>query len=47
MVWITDIVYRLGDELSKRAERPDYVAVKGRANIHTPIDRRETSEGGR
>lgn len=44
MVWITDIVYRLGDDLSKRPERPDYIAVKGRANIRIPIERRETSE---
>jgi hypothetical protein len=44
MVWITDIVYRLGDDLSKRAVRPDYIAVKGRANIRIPIERRETHE---
>ncbi len=44
MVWVTDIVYRLGDDLSKRAERPDYIAVKGKANIRIPIERRETNE---
>lgn len=45
MVWVTDIVYRLGDDLSKRAIRPNYIAVKGRANIRIPIERRETNEG--
>jgi len=44
MVWVTDIVYRLGDDLSKRAARPDYIAVKGKANIRIPIERRETNE---
>ena len=37
MVLITDIVYRLVDELAKRPQRPDYIAVKGRADIRIPI----------
>ncbi len=44
MVSITDIVYRLGSELAKRPTRPDYIAVKGRANIRIQIERRKTKE---
>jgi Zn-dependent M28 family amino/carboxypeptidase len=44
MVWITDIVYRLGDDLAKRQERPDYIAVQGRANIQIGIESHTSSE---
>jgi len=40
MVWVTDIVYRLGDDLAKGQERPDYIAVQGQANVRLPIERR-------
>ncbi len=40
MVAITDMVYQLGSELAKSPQRPQYIAVKGRANIRIPIERK-------
>jgi acetylornithine deacetylase/succinyl-diaminopimelate desuccinylase-like protein len=40
MVTITDMVYQLGSDLAKNRERPKYLAVKGRANIRIPIERK-------
>ncbi len=47
MVWITDIVYRLVDDLAKAPVRPGYIAVKGRANIRLPLDGRDSNEAKR
>ncbi len=44
MVSITDIVYQLGLDLAKTPKRPAYIAVKGRANIRLPIERRTKAE---
>lgn len=40
MATITDMVYQLGLDLTKTPERPKYLAVKGRANIRIPIERK-------
>ncbi|MDZ4849104.1 MAG: M28 family peptidase [Pirellulaceae bacterium] len=38
IVHITDIVYQLGSRLTKQPERPDYIKVKGRANIRLELE---------
>ena len=43
MVSITDIVYRIGSELTQRPERLEYIKVKGRANIRIKIEPRSNS----
>jgi Peptidase family M28/PDZ domain/PA domain len=40
MVVITDMVYQIATDLARNPERPRYLAVKGRANIRVPIERR-------
>jgi hypothetical protein len=40
MVGITDMVYQLGVQLATVPQRPSYLAVKGRANIRLPVERK-------